>query len=207
MPRVAIVLSGLLALSISACSDAMEVAKMDEARLWSIVEKWALQERVRTGVTPDSITEFHEWLKRELSMMSQRDIHQFTMQYYIMWARLDRKDLRAVASLVLGSESDEPWSETRFYVIALGRAVYEDVQRDARLLADGICKPEDASGALMRSALGGCIAGAMTRRTHLSKEEFTYALSKRPTPNGDMLQEGEAVVLFPELARRYGWTR
>jgi hypothetical protein len=114
---------------------------MDQERFWELIE--AARSTVRETVTMDGAGAVARQLVAQLTTLGPAAAVEFQQAYDVLNQRAYRWDLWAAAYLLNGGCSDDGFDYFRGWLVAQGRAVWEQALADPDSLADAGVAPDD----------------------------------------------------------------
>lgn len=168
---------------------------MELDRFWQIIEQ------SRTDFDPDrsdgNMSAQAARLKQVLSELNPKEIGAFSNRFSELFHSAYRWDLWAAGYIIEGGCSDDGFMDFRYWLISMGRTVFDNAMADVESLADVAF----GDGIEVCSFEGfGYIADELLRTMGVSESDAGIMVFKHPdAPAGDEWDDDDLPNCFPKL--------
>lgn len=140
-------------------------------------------------------------LKELLSAMPADEVQEFARIFRQLYFDAYRWDLWAAAYIIKGGCSDDGFMDFRYWLISMGRDVYDAAMTDPESLAEIAARPGIEGCAFEEF---GSIAREVLKEKEVPEPALPSGYSPPEDPAGDPWEEDDLPLWFPKLWAKFG---
>ena len=168
---------------------------MNLEHFWSIIE--TSRDGLDSALSSGNMSKQVERLKSILAALAPHEIGAFSNRFLQLFHKAYDWDLWAAGFIIGGGCSDDSFMDFRYWLISMGRSVYDDALNNVESLANVAFRPDVECPEFEEF---GYVADGVMQQLGISEEDAGIMEFEHPDePTGEKWKEEDLAMRFPKL--------